>query len=216
MNQKRFVRRAAITVGVAAAAVFVAAGCKNDGHFSLFGYDTRPPFDSNIRSVYLPLFKVNAYHTNPYRNIDVDINEAIARELNQRHSPIKVVSDPAGADTELIGTVANIYKNQLNRNQFNLLREFDVMITVEIVWRDLRTGKVLTSSRGPVAPLPVSPFDTTLPAAPPPPPPTGAIPLTIYGFGRVLPELGESNTTGEQAAINSLARQIVNQMEKPW
>jgi hypothetical protein len=38
----------------------------------------------------------------------------------------------------------------------------------------------------------------------------------VTGYGRVIPELGESNTTGAQRAVNHIARQIVNMMEQPW
>ena len=34
--------------------------------------------------------------------------------------------------------------------------------------------------------------------------------------GRMLPELGETNATAEQMAINQAAVQIVSMMEKPW
>ena len=197
------------------------AGCRSDGHLSLFGYSTCPPFDPNIRSVYIPVFKNAAFHTNPYRGIEVDVTEAIVRELGARQTPIRVVSDPAAADTELIGTVTALPKLIQNTNQFNLTREFDVAVSVEVVWRDLRSGKNLTNPR--LTPVPVDdapplPFDPSLPTVPPPPNPydSVAVPIAVTGTGRVIPELGESNATGAQKAVKQIATKIVDMMEAPW
>lgn len=207
------------TVGLAAAAALIAlapVGCRSGGDFTLFGYSTAPNFDPNVRSVYIPEFKNIAFHTTPYRGIEVDVTEAVVRELNARRTPIRVVQDPARADTELVGTITDIKKLVLNRNQQNLPREYDVVIEAQIVWRDLRTGKVLTGARTP-APRPEDcPVDSTV-APPPPPPPDGIpVPVPVRATGRVIPEVGESNATGQKAAVDKLAREIVNRMEQPW
>ena len=130
---------------------------------------------------------------------------------------MRVEPDCAKADTELIGTVYNISKNVQNRNLLNFTREFDVVISCQIEWRDLRTGQSLAYSRPrPVPPRLERPFDPSVPVPPPQGPdiiPSSAI---VSGYGRVLPELGESNTTGAQAAIKQIARQVVNMMERSW
>ena len=209
--------RAGLTAAAAMLlALLPAAGCRSGGDFTLFGYSTAPNFDPNIRSVYVPEFKNIAFHTSPYRGIEVDITEAVVRELNARRTPMRVVQDPARADTELIGTVTRIDKSVLNRNLQNLNREIDVVIAVDIVWRDLRTGKVLTGTRVP-APRPEDcPIDPTVPQPPPPPPDGIPVPVTVTATGRVIPEVGESNATGAKLAVDKLARQIVDRMEQPW
>ena len=194
-----------------------AVGCQSGGNFSLFGYSTVPPFDPNIRSVYIPAFKNTTFHTNPYRGIEADLTEEIVRELNARKSPIRVISDPARADTELVGTITNISKVPQNRTLLNFIREYDVAIACQIVWRDNRTGRNLTGSRKPTfQEAPSNPFDPNREAPLPLPPDPIAVPITINGYGRVLPELGGSNDSGAKAATEHLARQIVNMMEKPW
>ena len=194
-----------------------AIGCQSGGNFSLFGYSTVPPFDTNIRSVSIPVFKNTTFHTNPYRGVEVDITEEIVRELNARKSPIRVISDPARADTELIGTVTNITKTPQNRTPLNFIREYDVVIACQVVWRDNRTGRNLTGSRKPTfQEAPSNPFDPNREAPLPPPPDAVAAPITINGYGRVLPELGGSTDSGAKAAAQQIARQIVNMMEKPW
>ena len=205
-----------IVIAVIAGGLLVAAGCRGNGDFSLFGYSTAPPYDPDIRTVYIPVFKNPVYHTTPYRGIEVDITEEIVRELNSRRTPMRVVSDPAKADTELIGTVTNVAKIIRNPSLFFLPRDFDVIITCQVVWRDNRKTRNLSGGVRPPVVAPDAPFDPSREPPPPPGPELQAQPSTVSGLGRVLPELGESNATGAQAATKQIARQVVNMMERPW
>jgi len=202
------------------------AGCQ--GGFSILGYQLGASalYDPNIKSIYVPVFNNRAFQTTPYRGMEVDITRALIREIGQK-TPFTVVSDCARADTELRGVVMYIAKNILNRNQQNLTREEEIVITVDVLWRDLRTGKNLTAPpKGfnpnalaglPNLPAPEPiPFDPSLPLPPNIVPEEVWLPMRIVSTGRVLPELGESVTTGEQKAINLLATQIISMMEKPW
>ena len=208
--------RAVIATVVAGLAAFAAAGCRGNRDFTLLGYSTAPPFDPDIRTVYIPVFKNPVYHTTPYRGIEVDITEEIVRELNSRRTPMRVVSDPAKADTELIGTVTNVAKLVRTPNLYFLTREFDVVISCQVVWRDNRKARNLSGGVRPPVDAPDAPFDPSREPPPPPGPELAAQPSMVTGYGRVLPELGESNATGAQAATKQIARQVVNMMERPW
>ncbi len=205
-----------IVIAVVAAGLLAAAGCRGNGDFSLLGYSTAPPYDPDIRTVYIPVFKNPVYHTTPYRGIEVDITEEIVRELNSRRTPMRVVSDPAKADTELIGTVINVAKLVRSPSLFFLPREFDVVISCQVVWRDNRKTRNLSGGVRPPVVAPDAPFDPSREPPPPPGPELAAVPSTVSGFGRVIPELGETNATGTQAAAKQIARQVVNMMEQPW
>ena len=211
-------RRLRPPAAVLAVAALVAAvpACQGTGDFCLLGYTTKPPFDDDIRSVYIPIFKTTAFHTSPFRGIEADLTQEIVEELARRRSPIRVVSDPSRADTELIGTITRINKQVYNRNQVNLNREYEIQVTIEVVWRDLRTGRVLSGRREPALPSRPDPFDPCLPPPPPAPVEQVATPIPLMGVGRTLPELGESTTTATQTALRNLAAQIVNMMESPW
>jgi hypothetical protein len=207
-------------LAVVAALVSLAAvvGCQG-GPPTVFGYQLGADalYDTNIRSVYVPVFNNRAFQTTPHRGMEVEITRAVVREIGAK-TRFKVVSDPAEADTELLGNVVGINKLVLNRNQQNLIREADLILTVDVLWRDLRDGRILSATRPPPAlidPAPV-PFDPNVPEPPPPvvvQPPT---PTRIVATGRMIPELGESSATAQQRAVNQLARQIVSMMEKPW
>ena len=191
-------------------------GCRADSNLKLFGYTTEPQFDPNIRSVYIPTFKLTAFITNPNRGIDVDVTEAVVQELAARRSPMKIVSDPSRADTELIGTIISVNKIVLVRNSQNLNREAEISIAVEVVWRDLRTSEILTNRKTPEKPLVNNAFDPSAEKGPVVKADPKPLPVKITAVGRVLDELGESTATGSQMATKRLAKQIVNMMERNW
>ena len=193
----------------------LALGCRGDRNFTLFGYTTEPQFDPNIRSVYIPTFKLATFITNPHRGIDVDITKAVVEELAARRSPMRIVSDPARADTELIGTVVALTKQVVNRNPQNLTREAEIRISVDVVWRDLRTSEILTNRKAPERPA-ADAFDPSVEKGPPVIADPKPVPVRVTAVGRALPELGESTATADQMATKRLAKQIVNMMERNW
>ncbi|MFO0807951.1 MAG: LPS assembly lipoprotein LptE [Gemmataceae bacterium] len=204
----------------------VLAGCESAGHFTFLGYTTRPNYDDGIRTVYVPMFQNQIQLDSTRRNIEVDLTRAVVREIEAK-TPYKVVSHCDGADTELSGTVLTMTKNLLNRNQLNEIREAETVLTVGIVWRDLRSGEILSKpGKGQQAlalpgiaalDIPDPSVQAGVPTPPPLPNQKAAAPVVLVsGIGSYIPEIGQSNSTGYQQAINRLATQIVSQMEKPW
>jgi hypothetical protein len=209
---------------------FSLSACSQDHNFTIFGYTTRPNYDTSIHTVRVPIFK----NLTQRRGLEFDLTKAVVREIEEK-TPYKVVSADCDADTELVGTIISFNKNILNRNQLNEVREAETTLAVELIWRDLRTGEILTRPRrnqvtpaapyipGPgmlpntdINPLP-TPGSTPPPGAPlpagaiPPPPP-----VLVQSIGGFIPELGESLATAYQRNVNRLAVQIVSMMEKPW
>src|SRR5262249_13109459 len=128
------------------------SGCAGwDGHFCLCGYTTRPMYDLSIRTVRVPIFKnVTMRH-----GMEFEITKAVIREI-QSKTPYRVVQCSEDADTELLGTVVGLNKGIVNVNQLGEIRAAETVLTVELVWRDLRpgqTGAVLSQ------PLPGKPGD---------------------------------------------------------
>lgn len=210
---------------VASAPFAVLAGCRGTTP-SIFGYQLGAAalYDQDITSVYVPVFSNRALQTTPYRGLEVDITDALVREIG-RTTTFKVVSDPSRADTELIGNVVQIQKQILNRTQQNTVRDGDVIVTVDVVWRDLRSGEILSSPRRPrlpgMPPLPSDgtaiPFDPTIPPQAPTVPERQAIvPARIVAIGRFVPELGETNASAVRRIQDQVAVQIVSMMEKKW
>jgi hypothetical protein len=188
-----------------AAGLLTLPSCEWDGHFTLLGYTTRPNYDTaNIKTVYVPIFQNKTF----FRGLEDQLTRAVIREIHAK-TPFRVVSDCSTADTELLGTIVTFNKNIINRTQLNEVREAETVIGVEIVWRDRRTGEVLSQPRAPGAE----------PPEPCMPPPTGwpkAAPILIQSIGGFIPELGGSMASARKENVDRLAIQIVSLMEKPW
>jgi hypothetical protein len=195
--------------------LLAVTGCQSGRDFTLFGYSTRPQYDDSIRTVYVPTMKNTAFQTTPNRELEVDITKAIIREIEAK-TRMKVVSDRERADTELLGTLVGIRKSVVNVTQQNLTREAEVTATANFVWRDLRTGAVLSNRRPAVAPEAPIPFDPSLPPPEAVPVDEKAVPAQIVVVGRIIPELGESNATANLSVANQMAKQVVHMMEAAW
>jgi hypothetical protein len=218
LNRRQFLTLAAV-------APLAAVGCRSG--YKFLGYDVGAGalYDPNIRTVYVPLFNNRAFQTTPYRGFEVDLTQSVIREIGKTTS-FRVTSDCERADTELLGNVVLIQKQILNRNQQNQVREAEIIVGVDVVWRDLRDGTILSNPRprplpggrpGPRLPDdPPIPFDPNLP----PPPDLRElefpVPQRIVETGRILPELGETNASAATSVHQKLAVQIVSMMERKW
>jgi hypothetical protein len=212
-------------------ALLLLPACTESRNFHVLGYSTQPNYDTSIRTVRVPIFKNNTLR----RGLEFDLTKAIVREIELK-TPFKVVGANCDADTELTGTIMSYNKNILNRNQLNEVREAETTLGVEVVWKDLRTGEILTRPRRgettPAAPfLPPPGFLPGQEGAPTPQQPTNAVPppgaplpagappqppVLVQSIGGFIPELGESLATAYQRNVDRLAVQIVSMMEKPW
>lgn len=221
MLRRRIIDHGRRLAGVAllTAAVLALPSCESDGHFCVLGYTTRPNYDPNIHTVYVPIFKNKTI----WRGLEFDLTKAVVREIESK-TPFKVQSDCDKADTELLGTIVQFNKNILNVNQLNEVRDVETVLGVELIWRDRRTGEILSNPRPPGAVSPVAPpiaplggFSGPPPAAPPPPPLDPATkPILIQSTAEFVPEIGQSITTAQKQNVDRLAIQIVSMMEKPW
>jgi hypothetical protein len=200
------------------------SACGEGRNFTILGYSTQPNYDTSIRTVRVPIFK----NLTQRRGLEFDLTRAVVREIELK-TPYKVVGANCDADTELTGTIISYNKNILNRNQLNEVREAETTLAVELVWKDLRTGEILTRPRRgettPAAPLLPAPGLLPGPNAtptplggnnPPPPGTPPQPPVLVQSVAGFIPELGESLASAYQKNVNRLAVQIVSMMEKPW
>jgi hypothetical protein len=160
---------------IGAAALLVPA-CAGDMHLDILGYTTRPNYDTSYKTMRIPMVKNRSnFVVTPVVGQEMDLHRAIIREVALR-TPYTVCH--ADADTELSVTIRAITKNMINYTQQNNIREAEIRVEAEYVWRDLRTGKPLTRSSprpgevpGPEVPQPL--LDEGTSTLPP-----GARPLT--------------------------------------
>lgn len=217
-----FHRRRFLALG-ASASLTALVGCQSG--FTFLGYQVGADalYDPNIRTVYVPLFNNRAFQTTPYRGFEVDVTEALIREIGKTTN-FRVTSDCERADTELLGNIVSIQKNLYNLNQQNMIREGEIMVTVDVVWRDLRDGTILSNPRraprpgvpNPQLDEPPLPFDPNVPLPPDVRELEAPRPARIVATGRLIPELGETNATASTRIHNQIAVQIVSMMERKW
>jgi hypothetical protein len=225
------------------ALLLLLPACQSDpstrgfGHFSIFGYSTKPNYNCDIRTIYVPIFKNRTF----YRGLEFDLTRAVVREIEAK-TPYKVTSNCDGADSELIGTITTVTKAIVNINPQNEVREAEMTLSVEVIWRDRRTGEVLSRQAPPrniLAPGNVPPAGPALnggvPGMTPPialgspevaPPyllpddpvtvPPVAPPVLIQSVDHYIPELGQSTASALTGTVDRVAIQIVSMMENPW
>ncbi len=188
---------------IGAVALLVPA-CAGDMHLDLLGYTTRPNHDTSFKTVRIPMVKNRTnWVVTPAVGQEMDLHRALVREVALR-TPYKVCHGE-DADTELSVTIRAITKGLINYTQQNSIREAELRVDAEIVWRDLRTGKALTRTnpRPGEAALPESPqplIDEGTSTLPP-----GARPITTPS----RPGAPANARADEEPIIDPASRRVV-------
>ena len=190
---------------------FVCPACMQDGHLKILRYTTKTNFDSNIRTVRVPLFKNSTFTPGggAGQGLENELTLAVIREIESK-TPYKVVNGNVPADTELSGSIVNFSKNIINRNQLNEIREAETNLAVQIIWKDLRTGEILSRPRADVnkgTPVALGGDPNVQP---------DTTPVLVTSLTSFIPELGQSITSARKTNVDVLATQIVAMMEIPW
>jgi hypothetical protein len=196
------------TIGIVLLAASLAVvGCTSDGHFQMFGYTTEPLYDRTIQTVFVPI----AQNVTFRRGLEFYLTQAVIREIGSK-TTMRIVSRREIADTELKLKIINWHKNLIIPTPTNQIRQSEVGMGIEVVWLDLRPGRVgeVLSNAKPSLPqeppLPGMVQDTAKPA----------IPVVLLPVATYEPELGPSTATADQQALDRAAVQVVSMMEKPW
>ena len=155
--------------------------------FAGCGYMVGGPYDPQLRTVEVPVFESNSYR----RGVDLQLTEAVQKQIQLR-TPFRVVKD--GGDTRLTGRIIDVRKSVLGETRFDDPRELQVNLALEVVWEDLRAGKVLAQEQIPLTPGMAA----------------------LRSQAEFAPEVGQSLATAMQQSINQMARHVVDLMESPW
>lgn len=114
----------------------------NGGKPVLFGYRTAPNYDTRIKTVRVKIFKdATFWAVVPVPGLEEQLTQALVRQIEQT-TPYKVVS--CDADTEISGAIRSFLKLPLNYTQQNEERDVETDLIVDVVWRNLRTGELLS------------------------------------------------------------------------
>ncbi len=143
-------------------------------------------FPAHIRTVHIEMFRSNSFR----RNLGERLTEAVAKRI-EAVSTMKI-ADSASADSVLSGTLISDSKRLLVESPTDEARQVQTNFRVKVQWQD-RVGNSLRTG---TLELPTE--------------------LVVAQTGNTTPEVGQSIVTGQQVAIDRLARQIVALMEQPW
>ena len=145
------------------------------------GYHWSSLYREDIQTVAVLIFTNKDFR----RGVEFRLTEAVIKQL-ELHAPYKVVPKER-ADTILEGQLTSVHIGTLSRDFFtNLPREQQVVITLDLTWKDLRTGKILLQRHG------------------------------LQQEGVYHPPLGEGEFAGTQQAIERFALVIVQEMQADW
>jgi hypothetical protein len=145
------------------------------------GYRWNSLYREDIQTVAVPVFTTVDFR----RGIEFRLTEAVIKQL-EAHAPYKVVAKER-AETILEGAVTAVRVGTISKDfETNLPREQGLTITVDLTWKDLRSGRILMQRRG------------------------------LQQDGSFYPSLGEGEWTGAQQAIEKFALVIVQEMQADW
>ena len=145
------------------------------------GYHWNSLYREDVQSVAVPIFTTKDFR----RGVEFKLTEAVIKQL-ELHAPYKVMPRER-ADTILEGQVTQVSIGTISKDfQTNLPREQQLVVTVEFVWKDLRSGRILAQRKG------------------------------LQEQAVFYPSLGEGEFVGTQKAIEQLALVIVQEMQADW
>jgi len=169
-------RRIALLIGVLTA----LCGCSTVKKIMTLGYTSKPLGPADVRSVHLPVFDNRTFR----RGLEFQLTEAIKTELLHK-SDLRIV-DRDVADTELTGEIVDVRENVLLEDLNDDVVETSITVTVDVIWRDRRSGRVLLDRRG------------------------------VSDTAELIALRGENVGTATEEAFRDLAERIVELLEEDW
>jgi hypothetical protein len=127
-NLRHFLPAVGAILGIAFA--LLAPGCNG------IGYSIRPPYNHDIKSVYVPVFKSVTFR----RDLNFMLTDLVIKEI-ERRTPYKVIQNESEADSMLEGTVNFTEKNVVVENIYNLPRQLTATMIVYATWTNQHRDK---------------------------------------------------------------------------
>ena len=170
-----------ITAFIAIAFMLAGCGYSQPGSDPAGGYQWRSLYREDVKTVAIPIFANRDFR----RGVEFSLTKALVGQL-EAHSPYKVVPRER-ADTVIEGEIVSIDVQTIsNEPDIAIPQEQLYAVTVNFVWKDLRSGRILVERRN---------FQQTTP---------------------FYPTLGEGQFVGSQQAVERLALGIVQELQADW
>lgn len=181
MNHSLFPSSARLAMAICLLGTLTGCGYTRSGDEPSGGYQWRSLYREDVKTVAVGIFQNKAFT----QGAEFALTKAIENQL-EAHSPYKIVPRDR-ADTILEGEITAIRRNTVSRDTHTAVPQEQLnIVTVSFVWKNLRTGQILTERRN---------FEQT---------------TTYY------PTLGEGQFVGNQQAVERLAAGIVQELQADW
>ena len=162
-------------------------------HFALgcSGYQigTNTLYNTDIKTVHVPIFQSDSFR----KDMGERLTEAVCKKIEQR-TPYKVVHRSNSADSILSGRLARESQSVSLVDDYAGTRQKKVELLVYVQWTDRRGNSLRTMN-------PIT---------------WNNVPVDITTTSDMVAEMGHSQATASQDAINRMADQIVDMMQMPW
>ncbi|AQT67185.1 hypothetical protein STSP2_00328 [Anaerohalosphaera lusitana] len=170
-------KMAVISLIIAVSAVSMV-GCVG----SAGDYSNTWVYPENVASVYVEMFDTRSFR----RGFEYTLSDAVMKRL-EAETTYKIVSDRDLADTVLTGQVGRLRAGTLARDrETGRPLENEAFVTVQVSWKDLRSGELLINNQEIAASAPYSTF------------------------------LGQDFDYASRVAMNRAAQKIVERMQVEW
>ena len=124
-----------VAVLLVVTAVVLTAGCAGD---PAQGWSARTIFPTDVSTIALTIIENDTYE----RDFEFELTDALIKEIEAR-TPYKVTSADR-ADMILTGRISSVRRQQLSKSALTgLSEEVTLSVTIDLMWRDLRTGESL-------------------------------------------------------------------------
>jgi hypothetical protein len=144
-------------------------------------YQWHSLYRQDIRTVAVPIFTNKSFT----RGIEFQLSKAVINYM-ESSTPYKVVSRDQ-ADTILEGEITDVKSRTISVDSHSTLpQEQSITVSVNFIWKDLRTGKILVQQKG------------------------------FQQDAMYYPTLGESSYIGKQTGMEKLAMAIVQELQADW
>lgn len=175
--------------GTCRAATFALALFTCAGGCAAYRFGNKSLYSCDVQTVHVPVFQSDSFR----RNLGERLTEAVVKEI-ELQTPYKIVPS-SRAESVLSGKIVSDAKRVMVLNTDGEPRAIETNFQVQVTWTN-RKGDPLSSR-----------------------PITVAVPDDMFSVNTnstFVPEGGQSISTAQQAAIDRLAVQIVEQMQTGW
>ena len=167
-------------------AALLAGGCGYSQSAEYAGpkqgnYQWHSLYREDIRTVAVPIFRNKTFT----RGLEFQLTKAVINYM-ESSTPYKVVSRDK-ADTILEGEITQVKSDTISVDpRTTLPQEQAIRVSVNFIWKDLRSGKILAQQKG------------------------------FQQDAMYYPTLGESSYIGKQTGMEKLAVAIVQELQADW